>query len=413
MGPRDLALRAAAAVDPDEVVRTARALVRIDSVHRPGVGAEGPCAEWLAARLSERGLRVTLEDAAPGRPNVIADWAGGGRPGRARRRLLFEGHTDVVTEGRREDWTRDPFGGEIEGGRLYGRGACDTKGGLAAAVCALDAVRRAAPDLDGDVRLACLADEEGLMLGVKRFIERGWARGVDGAIVCEPEENEVCLVQKGAIRVVADFTGRMAHGAMPYAGANPIPAAADFVLRVGALDAQTRARHGRHEFLGLPHITPTIVAAPAAGEPQINVMPGAARVALDVRTIPGQDHREIEAALTRLAAEAAAPHAGVSARVAVIEERPVTETPPDAPIVRAVEAACRVALSREPRRGGVPGATDGTFLAAWAGVPIVTIGPGMRTVPHQADEWVGIGEMVDAARLYAAAAVLFLTEGFE
>jgi succinyl-diaminopimelate desuccinylase len=154
----DVAREAAAAVDASEVVRLARELVRIDSVYRPESGGyETACARFLAGYSAERGFRVTYEEAAPGRPNVIADLDGAS----AGPMLILEGHTGVVTEGDRAAWTHDPFGGEISEGRLYGRGACDLKGGLAAAICAAVAVGAAAPDLPGRSRLAMVADEEG------------------------------------------------------------------------------------------------------------------------------------------------------------------------------------------------------------------------------------------------------------
>ncbi|HEX7127726.1 MAG TPA: M20/M25/M40 family metallo-hydrolase, partial [Thermodesulfobacteriota bacterium] len=298
----DLAHAAARAVDADLAIELARSLVRIDSVVRPATGGgEAACVAWIESYLRGRGLAPAVHEALPGRPNLVADVAFAGRPARRRRRrLLFEGHTDVVTEGDLALWSRDPFGAEIADGRLYGRGACDMKGGLAAALAAIEALRRVAPDLPGDIRLACLADEEGMMRGVKRFIEQGLARDVDGAIVCEPEELELCLVQKGAMRVVVDLAGRMAHGAMPYAGANPIPAAAEVVRGAVRLDGEIRARTGVHPYLGAPHLTPTILAAPPAGEAQLNVVPARAQVGLDVRTVPGQDHRALERDLRAL-----------------------------------------------------------------------------------------------------------------
>jgi succinyl-diaminopimelate desuccinylase len=402
----DLAARAAAAVDPDDVVGLTRALVRIPSVIRPGApdATEAAVAARLADDLRARGLAVAVQEAAPGRPNVIADWD----TGRCGRGLILEGHTDVVTEGDPATWTYPPFDATVVGGRIYGRGACDMKGGLAAAVVALDAVRRTAPDLPGRVRLAALADEEGLMLGVKAFVRAGGCRGFDAAVVCEPEENEICLYQKGALRVQATFTGKMAHGAMPYAGLNPIPWAARFVLGLGELERQEQERCGSHPFLGLPHVTPTTVRAPVHGEPQFNVMAGEAQVTVDVRTIPGQDHAALLAAMEALAARIRHHDPRAAIRLDLVEDRPWTETPPGAPIVRAVERACHVALGRPPRYGGVPGATDGTFLHAWAGLPVVTIGPGRREVPHQVDEYVEVDDLVAAARLYAATVVYYL-----
>ncbi len=402
-----LAGRAAAAVDGDEVVRLARELVRIPSVYRPTAGCtEAAAAAFIAKYLRDRGLAISIQDAAPNRPNVIADWHGG-KPGRG---LILEGHTDVVTEGDDAAWSYPPFDAVLADGRIYGRGAADMKGGLAAAIVAVDTVRQTAPDVPGRVRIAALADEEGMMLGIKAFVRDGRARGFDAAIICEPEENEICLTQKGAMRVLVTFRGKMSHGAMPYAGMNPIPWAARFVESIGEEEVRVQQRHGAHRFLGLPYLTPTTIRAPVHGEPQFNVMAGEAQVTVDVRTIPGQDHLEIRRALDDAADRVRAADPRTQIALEVIEDRPWTETSPADPIVRAVERASRAVTGREPCYGGVPGATDGTFLHAWANIPIVTIGPGGRTIPHQVDEYIEVGELVEAARIYAAAIVYFLSE---
>jgi succinyl-diaminopimelate desuccinylase len=393
-----------AAVDDAYTAELARRLVRVPSVYRPEVAGatEAAAAAVVADELRRLDLDVRVEEAAPGRPNVIADLAGAG----ARPMLIFEGHTDVVTEGDAGAWSVPPFGGEIRGGRLYGRGAADMKAGVAAAIGAVRAIRAAGVRLAGTVRLAIVADEEGMMLGIKSFIRRGWADGAAGAIICEPEENAMCLVQKGAVRALARFTGRMAHGAMPKSGVNPIPAAAAFVREAAALEARYVARHGRHPLLGEPSVTPTVLRA---GElAQLNVMHADALVGCDLRTIPGQDHAAMGADLTAAAAQAAAAAPGVRAALEIIEERPWTETDPASGIALAVAAACRRVQGRPPRMAGVPGATDGTFLHAWAHVPIVTIGPGDVTIPHQADEFVRLDAIAEACRIYAAAACYFL-----
>ncbi|GAA6733987.1 M20 family metallopeptidase [Thermus oshimai] len=381
------ALRAAEAVEEKEVVGLLQALVRIPS-HYPGPGEAGVAA-FLAEYLRERGLRPFLQEAAPGRPNLVAD-LGEGEGG-----LILEGHTDVVTPGDEARWTYPPYGAVVEGGRLYGRGACDMKGGLAALVGALLAVKRALGPLKRPLRLAALADEEGMMLGVKAFLRAGLAQGFRGAVVAEPEEMEVCLWQKGALRLRLLFPGRMAHGAMPYAGENPIPKAARFVLELKALEERLQ-RAFPHPFLGPPYLTPTRFLA-SAGEGQLNVLPDRAEVALDVRTVPGVDHAGLVAEIGALA--------GVG--VEVLEDRPPVETPREDPLVQAAEEALRL-LGLPVRHGGVPGATDGTFLRAWGGLPVVVMGPGRKTLPHQVDEWVEVEEVVRAARVYAALAVLYL-----
>ncbi|MEX2534621.1 MAG: M20 family metallopeptidase [Trueperaceae bacterium] len=406
----ELARLAAHAVDPERVVALARDLVRIRSVFEPGVPGsnEAEAAEFLAKTLRASGFRVTVEEAAPGRPNVIADWQGSSFLPTTGRTLMFEGHTDVVTEGDPDSWSYPPFAGEIVEGRLYGRGSADMKAGIAAAVAATEAVARATPWLNGRIRLGIVADEEGSMLGIKNFIDRGWAKGVDGAIICEPEENELCLYQKGAMRVGVTFRGVMSHGAMPYSGVNPIPPLAKFVLGVAQIESEEQERVGEHPFLGRPWFTPTLLRAPREGEQQLNVVPETAYLALDIRTVPGQDHDHLQMRLSQLTERIQAEEESARIEIELIEERPWTETADGEPLVAALERAYRTVLCVDAKYGGVPGATDGTFLHARAGIPIVTVGPGDRTIPHQRDEFVEIEALITAARLYAAAAVEFL-----
>lgn len=395
MEKKSLALQAAQAVDTAELVHLTQALVRIESYY-PGPG-EQPVVEFLEPYLRQRGFKTTVQEVAPGRPNLIADLGQG--PGG----LILEGHSDVVAHGSLDQWTLPPYQARIVDGKIYGRGACDMKGGLAAAISGAVAVQKVLGQPSKTLRLCIPCDEEGLMTGIKAFIRAGYAQGFAGAIICEPEENQVCLWQKGAMRAWARFYGRMAHGAMPYAGANPIPSASRFVVELGRLQAVLQTE-SQHEHLGLPWITPTVFQA-GVGEGQFNVIPDQVRVGLDIRTNPGQDHRALEARLRQLLE--ACLEAGVSGGLEVFEDRPPTETPREAAVVQAVKEGLRL-LQLPIRYGGVPGATDGTFLWAWAGLPIVTIGPGGRTIPHQANEYVEIAELLAAARLYAAVGVLML-----
>lgn len=383
----DRALQAAEAVEAKEVIGLLRDLVRIPS-HYPGPGEEEVVA-YLEGYLRERGFAPFRQEVAPRRPNLVAD-LGEGNGG-----LILEGHTDVVTPGDETLWHHPPYGGVVEGGRLFGRGACDMKGGLAALVGAMLGVKRALGRPKRPLRLAALADEEGMMLGVKAFVRAGLAKDFRGAVVAEPEEMEACLWQKGALRLRLRFLGRMAHGAMPYAGDNPIPKAARFVLELQGLEARLQAGF-HHPHLGLPYLTPTAFLA-SAGEGQLNVIPDRAELILDVRTVPGLDHRALVAEVEGLA----------RGEVEVLEDRPPVETPQEDPLVQAAAEALRL-LGLPLRLGGVPGATDGTFLRAWASLPVVVMGPGRKTLPHQVDEWVDLEEVVLAARVYAALAVLFL-----
>lgn len=378
-----------------------RDLVRIPTVWDPAAGRnEGLATDLLAQTLRGFGWDPLIEEVAPGRPNVVTV-VEGGLPGPT---LLFEGHVDVVTEGDPAAWTRDPFSGTIEGGRLHGRGSADMKAGIAAMIFATAAVAAGGP-FPGRIVLACLADEEGLMLGVKDFVRRGQAAGIDAAIVCEPEADEVCIAQKGAIRLRFDARGRMAHGAMPEHGRNPVAALARLAERLPAVAAGMRARHGRHELLGDLHITPTVFAAGSL--PQLNVIPETALMAADVRTLPATGHAQL-LALLEAECEAVSAATEVAITMTVIDDRPPTSTPVDHPIVRALVTAHERVTGSAPPLGGVPGATDGTILWRDAGIPIVTYGPGGKWIAHQVDEYVEVADVVRAARVYAEAARIYL-----
>ena len=200
-------------IEREELVRLTQELVRIPSVYRPEErdGNESRVARFVADYLEQAGFEAKTEEVAPGRPNVWAVWEGDS-PGKT---LLFEAHTDVVTEGSAEEWEHPPFGAERAGGRIYGRGACDTKGNLAAAVVAVRAIKDSGVPFPGTLILCHPVDEEGMMAGIKAFIENGHAEGVDAAVICEPEENQLCITQKGALRV--EVTVRGQYGARGHA----------------------------------------------------------------------------------------------------------------------------------------------------------------------------------------------------
>jgi succinyl-diaminopimelate desuccinylase len=411
-----------------ELIQLTQELVRIPSVRREeGLGGEEDVALFLANYLEDAGLEVVVEEVEPRSLNVMAVLERG-RDGPC---LMFECHTDVVTEGDASEWKYAPFGGKILGNRIYGRGACDTKGNLAAAIQAIQAIIRLDLPFSGKILLGILADEEGIMRGVKHFIRQGWAKGVDAAVICEPVENHLCIAQKGAIRAELMTSGKMSHGAMPLAGLNPIPPMISILEKIRQLEAEEVERLGKDPLLGFPSMTPTVIQGPAKGDPQLNVIPSRCRAFLDVRTIPGQSHEILMRRLEDIVKEeerliraslASGPlkemreklQKGLSkgiefqAKIDFFEDRPWTKTPREEPIVQAVSRAYRAVAGKEPIYDGVPGATDGTFLSAWANIPIVTVGAGKWTIPHQKDEWVSVEALSHAAKIYAGAAIEFL-----
>ena len=185
------------------------------------------------------------------------------------------------------------------------------------------------------------------------------------------------------------------------------------------------ARHHRQdENLGWSSFTPTVIQAPAAGAPQLNVMPGEARILVDIRTIPGQSHSSIIDDLTGLATETEQAvgrdfreydkllglqrNHDLTIKMEILTDRPCTLTERNDPVVQAADWATRQLRHQKPTYGGVPGATNGTFLWALKNIPIVTMGAGDRQVPHQVDEWVDLDQLVETAKIYALTALHYL-----
>ena len=218
---------------------------------------------------------------------------------------------------------------------------------------------------------------------------------------------------------------------MPLAGLNPIPPMISILEKMRQLEEEEIERLGKDAFLGYPSITPTVLQAPVRGEPQLNVMPHQCKALLDIRTVPGQPHEALKKQLEEIVKEeersvntslGSGPlkeiretleknlSKGLSfeSKLKVFEDRPWTRTSREERIVQAVSKAIRSVTGEEPIYGGVPGATDGTFLSAWAGIPIVTLGAGKWMIPHQKDEWVSVEELEVTAKIYAASALEFL-----
>lgn len=396
-------------LDREELVRLTRNLVRIDSVIRPESGnTEEKVVRYISKWIEqELGASPVVEEAAPGRENVIFTMDTG-KPGPS---LLLEGHTDVVSEGKRETWTFDPFGAKIADNRIYGRGSCDMKAGLALNLLTAKALLSVKDHLKGRLRLAIVCDEEGMMIGIKHFIKNGWADGMDACLVSEPEENQLCLSMKGAIRALVKVKGKMAHGAMPRTGRNPNVPLARIILAFHEFEQAEIARCGSHEYLGYPSVTFTVIQSPPPPEPaQLNVMPGTAYGYMDIRTIPTQNHEVLKTRLRDILSGLSQKAEGCKLDIEYIEDRPVVSIDKDEPIVRVSAQAYRDITGREPVYNGVPGATDGTFLRAWKNVPCLVNGPGPRHIPHQSDEYVDIDELYEAARIYVLTSSRFLRE---
>ncbi len=396
-------------IDEDELVELTRSLIKIYSVIRPETGnTEAKVVEYIVEWIRrELKLEPEINEVVPGRENIILK-IDSDIPGRT---LMFEGHTDVVSEGDRSLWKHDPFGAEIEDGRIYGRGSCDMKAGVAVNLLTVKAMLKSGIDFKGKMVLGILCDEEDQMLGVQDFIKRGHADNIDACLVPEPEENQLCISMKGALRIKLVVHGKMAHGAMPLAGINPNTRLARIILAFEEFENLQKQKFGEDEYLGWPSVTFTVIQSPPPPEPpQLNVMPGESVAYIDIRTIPGQDHREIKESLDLILTELGSQDPDFNVTLEYLADKPVVSMGKDEPIVLTAAEAYRDITGKEPVYNGVPGTTDGTYLRDLKGIPSLVNGPGPRHMPHQTDEYVEIEELIESVRMYALTSYRFLDE---
>ncbi|AKT50746.1 M20 family metallopeptidase [Arsenicicoccus sp. oral taxon 190] len=384
-------------LDEAELVDLTFALVRARG-ENPGE-TEGPTVDVLAAACRERGLTVATREVAPGRPNLVATLPGSGSgsgpasgsgPG-----LLFLGHSDVVPAG--PGWSGDPFEPRQEAGRLVGRGVADMKGGLAAVVLAVDAVRRAGVPLTGAVTLACTVDEEDLDLGIRDLVAQpDLLPGPYAAcVVAEPTDLSVVVACRGDAYLEVEVTGVAAHSGRPADGRNAIDAAARIVDLVRAdherLVAAAEDRLGSGTWN---------VGRIEGGRGTSIVAPGC-HLWLDRRLMPGEDPERIAAELRDRVEAAGIVGDGIGVELQVTMEMPGFETEPDHPLVTAGVDATR-AVGRPGEVDVWTAACDGGFVVRDLGIPAVVLGPGsVSEQAHQADESVAVAELLDAARVYA------------
>jgi acetylornithine deacetylase/succinyl-diaminopimelate desuccinylase family protein len=384
---------AAAAVDPDEVVRFARALIAAPS-ENPG-GTEDLAAEVAGELLAGVGASPTTVRGEAGRPSVVARVGGARRP-----KLAWNGHLDVVPAGDPSTWSVPPFAGEIVGERLVGRGAADMKGAIASALAAVAAIRRAGVALGGTLDLHLAADEELAGLhGTKVLWERGML-DQDACIVGEPTDLRLGLAERGGAWITAVARGRAAHGSTPQLGVNAITSMARLLLR---LDEVLPDRE--HPLAGRPSVNAAIVAGGTAP----NVVPDRCQVDIDRRLVPGEDSaEEVLAPFERLAADIRRDHPEVDLEFHVREWTDAAETVGDGRLAATCREAVRVETGSPPADHGFTGITDARFYINQAKMPTVILGPGSLSVAHTAGEWVGVPDLVTAARVYARAFVGFL-----
>jgi acetylornithine deacetylase len=347
-------------------------LVAIESVNPdlvPGGAGEARIADFVADRLRDAGLEVELDEAAPGRPSVIAvaPGTGGGSS------LMLNAHLDTVgVEGMER-----PFEPVVRDGRLYGRGAYDMKAGLAA--CMLAAERLRSERLAGDVIVTAVADEEYASIGVQSVLKR---RRTDAAIVTEPTALRVCVAHKGFMWAEVETSGRAAHGSRPAEGQDAITRMAPALTRLAELQSALDSAPG-HELVGPGSVHASLIH----GGQELSSYPARCLLSLERRTIPGETAEDVRSECDALVEGID----GAEARLGLVREP--FSVDPDAEVVQAVARAAEAVTGREAELYGETYWMDAAFIQA-AGIPTVVFGPGGQGA-HAVDEWVDLAS-VDA-----------------
>lgn len=365
-------------------------LVSLNSINPdlvPGAAGEEQIAQFIAGWLERRGLDVRLEYPAQHRPNVIATayGTGGGKT------LLLNGHLDTVGAAGMEH----PFEPVVAGGKLYGRGAYDMKGGLAACMLAVVAARE--KRLRGDVVFTAVVDEEYASLGTSMLLDRIQA---DGAIVAEFTDLHLVTANRGFVVVEIETAGVAAHGSRPDLGIDAIAKMGAVLTELEALNRELLA-HPTHPKLGSGSLHASLID----GGREVSTYPEKCKLTYERRTIPGETAAHVQAEAQTILDRLASADPSFHATVRQTLSRQPMETPPEAGILEAVRTASEAVLGYTPEESGVLYWTDAALLSE-AGVPSVLFGP-KGAGAHAREEWVDLESVNRCAEVYLETAIRF------
>jgi succinyl-diaminopimelate desuccinylase len=405
----------------EELVELTRELIRFPTINPPGE-AYRPCAEYIGRRLESKGFQVEYvhavgtpgDDARYPRINVIARREGAG-PGPT---VHFNSHIDVVQSG--GAWTMDPFAGVVKDGKVFGRGACDMKGGLAASIVAVEALIDSHPKFPGALEISGTVDEEsGGYGGVHYLAERGWFSPprVDHVIIPEPlNVDRVCIGHRGVWWAEIETRGRMAHGSMPFLGDSAIRHMHAFVERLEH-DLYPRLAQRRTQMPVVPagaRSSTLNINSIHGGQPESAGYPtpcvaDSCRMVIDRRLLIEEDMQDAKDEVRQLLEQLARERDGFRYSVRDIFEVRPTMTDRDGPVARSTAAAIRRVIGHEPEFICSPGTYDQKHIDRIGKLrDCIAYGPGILDLAHQPDEYVVIDDMVNSAKVMALAAAALL-----
>jgi acetylornithine deacetylase len=383
-------------VDPQATVDILRQLVCIESVNPslvPGGSGEAEIASFVARVLGDAGIEIRLQEVAPGRPNVIGrlPGSGGGRP------LILNAHLDTVSV----EGMEDPFSARVVDGRLFGRGAWDTKGGLAAGLSALLALRAAQTSLRGDVLLVGAADEEHASLGTQGLVQDVHA---DGCVILEPTDLDLWVAHGGFAWVEIETHGVAAHGSLPDEGVDAIAHMGQVLAGLESLRQRLRDEKSFTSSLGGDTMHPSLHASLIEGGREWSSYPDRCLLRFERRLIPSETQQDLESELQGLASSLAATDPKLRADWRLSMVRPPWQAE-DGPLFGALESACEAELGRSPGRATGLMWTDAALMHQ-AGIPSVILGP-RGEGKHGLVEWVDTESVISCARILVGTTIRF------
>ena len=402
----------------DDLVELTRDLIRFPTINPPGEAYQ-PCAEYIGKRLAKRGFAIEYVRAfdVPGdcdaypRINMVARREGS-RSGPC---VHFNGHIDVVEVG--AGWTVPPFDGLVKDGRVYGRGACDMKGGLASAIIAVEALIDTDPEYPGAIEISATVDEEsGGFGGVAYLAERGWfsAPRVDHVIIPEPlNVDRVCIGHRGVWWAEIETKGRMAHGSMPFLGESAIRHMAAVLdrfeqklypkLAERISDMPVVPDGARQSTLNIN----SLHGGQAEGHDGLPApcVADSCRMIIDRRFLIEESLDEVRSEITDILEDLVKSRPGFQFDIREMFAVEPSISDKNGPVAATTAAAIQEVLAVEPSFICSPGTYDQKHIDRIGKLKdCIAYGPGLLELAHQPDEWVGIDDMVAAAKVMALTA---------
>jgi acetylornithine deacetylase len=378
-------------IDEPYLTKLTREMIHINSVNpslTPDGKGEAELGAYVAEKLKELGLEVTVSEVAPGRVNTVGvlKGSGGGKS------LLLNAHLDTVGV---ESMTIDPFGGELKDGRMYGRGSQDMKGSLAAMITAAKAIVEAGIRLHGDLLITAVADEEHSSIGMEALVK---AFKADAAIVTEPTDMHICRAHRGFIWFEVETFGRAAHGSRYTEGIDANMRMGRFLAKLEKLEQELLQRTP-HELAG----PPSLHAALIQGGTEISKYAERCKLTIERRIIPGETVEGTRAELQEIIDRLLEQDSTFKATVKATFWREPFEVREDAEIVQIMDKVLDARLGHHPKHTGQTFWTDAALIAD-AGAETVLLGP-VGYGLHSAEEWVEMKSVVDLAYVLAETAI--------